>query len=196
MNVEEFRQHGKEMIDYICCYMNTIDKRPVAPSNAEPGFLHDLIPSEPPIKGEKFEDMLEDVDKKIMPGMVHWNHPNFFAYFPSGNSFPSILGDLMSSAIGSIGFSWASSPSATELEQVVMNWYCKALDLPSEFLYEKNSQGGGCLQGSASECVLVCMIAARSRAIEELKRQDTEERHESVYLPQLVAYASKVSYFV
>lgn len=121
MNVEDFRVHGKEMIDYICNYMNTIEKRDVAP-RVDPGFLHALIPAEPPVNGEKFEEMLEDVDKKIMPGMVHWNHPNFFAYFPSGNSFPSILGEMLSSAIGSIGFSWASSPAATELEQVVLNW--------------------------------------------------------------------------
>lgn len=191
MNVEDFRQNGKELIDYICSYMTTIEKRDVAP-RVDPGFLHDLIPESPPETGEKFKDMLDDVDKKIMPGMVHWNHPNFFAYFPSGNSFPSILGEMISSAIGSIGFSWASSPAATELEQVVLNWYAKALDLPEAFLYNQtSSRGGGCLQGSASECVLVCMMAARARAIEALKRQDTEERHESVYLPQLVAYASK-----
>lgn len=190
MNVEEFRQHGKELIDYICNYMSTINKQDVAP-RVDPGFLHQLIPTSPPVNGEKFEDMLNDFETKILPGTVHWNHPNFFAYFPSGNSFPSILGEMLSSAIGSIGFSWASSPAATELEQIVLNWYAKALDLPVKFLYDKNSKGGGCLQGSASECVLVCMIAARARAIEALKCEDSEDRHESVYLPQLVAYASK-----
>lgn len=123
--------------------------------------------------------------------MVHWNHPNFFAYFPSGNSYPSILGDMISNAIASVGFSWAAAPAATELEAIVLNWYAKALDLPDFFLSGKESKGGGVLQGSASECVLVSMMAARARAIKTLRQRDCIEHHESVYLPQLVAYASK-----
>uniref|UniRef100_A0A336L4L2 CSON004112 protein n=1 Tax=Culicoides sonorensis TaxID=179676 RepID=A0A336L4L2_CULSO len=190
MNTEEFRKNGKEMIDYICNYMENIDQRDVAPG-VDPGFLKALIPEEAPQSGEGFKEMLEDVENKIMPGIVHWNHPNFFAYFPSGNSFPSILGDLLSSAIGAIGFSWAASPSLTELEQIVLNWYAKALDLPKCFLSEDDSKGGGVLQGSASECALVCMLAARARAIKNLQKLDQIERHESVYLPQLVAYSSK-----
>lgn len=126
-----------------------------------------------------------------MPGVLHWNHPNFFAYFPSGNSFPSIIGDMLSSAIGSIGFSWASCPSATELETIVLDWFGKALDLPKFFLTDTpGSRGGGALQGSASECALVCLIAARARAINMLK-QENDDIHDSVYLPQLVAYSSK-----
>lgn len=191
MNTEEFRKNGKEMIDYICNYMENIEQHDVAPS-VDPGFLKSLLPEEAPQSGEDFKQMLEDVENKIMPGIVHWNHPNFFAYFPSGNSFPSILGDLLSSAIGAIGFSWAASPSMTELEQIVLNWYAKALDLPKCFLSEEGSKGGGVLQGSASECALVCMLAARARAIKNLKMLDNNaERHESVYLPQLVAYSSR-----
>lgn len=67
-----------------------------------------FILGEAPMKGESFDKILKDVEDKIMPGMVHWNHPKFFAYFPSGNSYPSVLGDMLSSAIGSIGFSWVS----------------------------------------------------------------------------------------
>jgi len=94
--------------------------------------------------------VLEDFEQKIMPGVVHWNHPKFFAYFPSGNSFPSVLGDMLSSAIGSIGFSWASCPAAAELETIVMNWYAKALGLPKAFVSDApGSTGGGALQGSA-----------------------------------------------
>lgn len=114
MNTEEFRKNGKQVIDYICDYMENIGTRDVAP-RVDPGFMHSIIPKEAPEQGEDFQKMLNDVENKIMPGMVHWNHPNFFAYFPSGNSYPSILGDLISSAIGSIGFSWAASPAATEL---------------------------------------------------------------------------------
>lgn len=123
--------------------------------------------------------------------MVHWNHPNFFAYFPSGNSYPSVLADMLSSAIGSIGFSWASGPSQTELETIVLDWYGKALDLPKFFFTDTpGSRGGGVLQGSASECALVCLIAARARAIKMLKG-NREDIHDSVFLPQLVAYSSK-----
>ncbi|XP_062552761.1 aromatic-L-amino-acid decarboxylase [Armigeres subalbatus] len=198
MNTEEFRVHGKRMIDYICDYGKTIECRDVAPT-VDPGFLRHLLPDEAPQKGEDFKRMLEDVEKKIMPNMVHWNHPRFFAYFPSGNSYPSILGDMLSSAIGSIGFSGkspsnafgASSPAATELEAIVMDWYAKALDLPAFFRSDTvGSVGGGVLQGSASECALVCMMAARARAIKELKGNNVDV-HDSVYLPQLVAYASK-----
>ncbi|XP_055533927.1 aromatic-L-amino-acid decarboxylase [Wyeomyia smithii] len=190
MNAEEFRVYGKQMIDYICDYGNTIEERDVAPT-VDPGFLRQLLPDEAPQKGEDFKRMLEDVEHNIMPNMVHWNHPRFFAYFPSGNSYPSILGDMLSSAIGSIGFSWASSPAATELEAIVLDWYAKALDLPAFFRTDyAYGSGGGVLQGSASEGVLVCMMAARARAIKALKG-DNHEVHDSVYLPQLVAYASK-----
>lgn len=144
-----------------------------------------------PQNPENFDDVLRDVEDKIMPGMVHWNHPKFFAYFSSGNSYPSVLGDLLSSALAPICFSWASCPASTELETIVLNWYGKALGLPKGFLSDaKESTGGGALQGSASECTLVSMIAARSRTIDKLKGTQMTT-HESVFLPQLIAYSSK-----
>lgn len=107
MNVEEFRVRGKEMIDYICEYMGNIGEKRVTP-NVEPGYLRDLIPSEAPQESEKWDDIMADVDNIIMPGVTHWQHPRFHAYFPSGNSYPSILADMLSDAIGCIGFSWVS----------------------------------------------------------------------------------------
>ncbi|XP_055701578.1 aromatic-L-amino-acid decarboxylase [Phlebotomus papatasi] len=190
MDTKDFNKYGKEMIDYICNYMENIETRDVAPK-VDPGYLKELVPSEAPQKGEDFKTILGDIESKIMPGVVHWNHPYFFAYFPSGNSYPSILGDVLSSAIGSIGFSWASCPASTELETIVLDWYAKALDLPDFFVSDSpGSKGGGAIQGSASECALVCMISARARAIKELKGNNYEI-HDSVYLPQLVAYASR-----
>ncbi|XP_058466059.1 aromatic-L-amino-acid decarboxylase [Malaya genurostris] len=190
MDTEEFRRYGMQMIDFICDYRKNIALWDVA-SSVDPGFLQPMLPDEAPQEGEDFSQTLEDVHEKILPHMVHWNHPRFFAYFPSGNSYPSILGDMLSSAIGSIGFSWASSPAATELESIMMNWYAKALDLPSFFCSDSpGSSGGGVLQGSASECTLVCLMAARARAIEQLKG-DNKHVHDSVYLPKLVAYTSK-----
>jgi len=106
-NYEEFRENGKEMVDYICDYNRTMHKRPVAPT-IDPGYLYPLLPDHIPVKGEKFENVMKDFEEKIMPGVLHWNHPNFFAYFGSGNGYPSILGDMLSSAIAAIGFSWVS----------------------------------------------------------------------------------------
>ncbi|XP_032457496.1 tyrosine decarboxylase isoform X3 [Nasonia vitripennis] len=132
--------------------------------------------------------------------ITHWQHPRFHAYFPSGNSFPSILGDMLSDAIGCIGFSWAASPACTELETIVLDWYAKAIALPTDFLSdsslnnsESSLSGGGVIQGSASECVLVTMLAARSQAIRSMKEQDpwTED---SAFLPRLVAYCSTESH--
>nr|CAD7206447.1 unnamed protein product [Timema douglasi] len=107
MDTEEFRVRGKEMVDYICDYMNGLGSRPVYPS-IEPGFLTNLIPSQAPDEPEDWDAIMADVDSKIMKGVCHWQHPRFHAYFPSGNSYPSIIADMLSDAIGSIAFSWVS----------------------------------------------------------------------------------------
>ncbi|XP_018332420.1 tyrosine decarboxylase-like [Agrilus planipennis] len=193
MDVEEFRVRGKEMVDYICAYLATMKSKRVTP-NLDPGFLQKLLPSEAPQEPEEWDDIMEDVDTKIMPGVTHWQHPHFHAYFPSGNSFPSILGDMLSDAIGCIGFSWAASPSCTELETIVMNWFGKAIDLPSDFISSNpGSKGGGVIQGSASECVLVSMLSARNEAIKHLKSKNPDIE-DSAFLPKLVAYCSKESH--
>ncbi|CAO1347886.1 unnamed protein product [Diamesa serratosioi] len=191
MDFEEFRVHGKQMVDYICDYVKDLDKRQVAPT-IDPGYLTTLLPTEIPVKPESYDQIMEDFEKKVMPGMMHWNHPNFFAYFPTGNAYPSILGEMLSAGVGALGFSWASCPALTEMETIMLDWYAKALDLPESFLSKNsipNSIGGGAMQGSASDAIFVCMMAARARAIKQLKGEN-HEIHDSVYLPQLVAYAS------
>lgn len=105
MDSQEFRKRGTEMVEYICQYLETLGERRVTPS-VEPGYLRNLIPGEAPTTPEPWEKIMEDVESKIMPGVTHWQHPRFHAYFPSGNSFPSILGDMLGDAIGCIGFSW------------------------------------------------------------------------------------------
>ncbi|XP_012265736.1 tyrosine decarboxylase-like [Athalia rosae] len=193
MDVEEFRVRGKEMVEYICQYLGNMESKRVT-ADVDPGYLRPLLPSEAPVKPESWDDIMKDVDSKIMPGITHWQHPRFHAYFPSGNSFPSILGDMLSDAIGCIGFSWAASPACTELETVVLDWFAKAMNLPEEFLSEKiTSKGGGVIQSSASECILVTMLAARNQAIRMLQEQDpgTED---SAFLPKLVAYCSTESH--
>ncbi|CAG2064275.1 unnamed protein product, partial [Timema podura] len=105
MDVEDFREHGKEMVEYICEYLSTLEERRVTPS-VEPGYLSKLLPQQAPQEPEDWATIMADVDSKIMPGVTHWQHRRFHAYFPSGNSFPSILGDMLADAIGCIGFSW------------------------------------------------------------------------------------------
>ncbi|XP_022920893.1 aromatic-L-amino-acid decarboxylase-like [Onthophagus taurus] len=190
MDVEEFRVRGKQMVDYICTYLRDLKDMRVTP-NVEPGYLRNLLPAEAPHEPENWDQIMDDVDTKIMPGVTHWQHPHFHAYFPSGNSFPSILGDMLSDAIGCIGFSWAASPSCTELETIVVDWYGRAIGLPSNFITSApNSTGGGVIQSSASECVLVSMLAARNVAINYLKKNNPH-LDDSVFLPKLVAYCSK-----
>lgn len=95
------------MVDYICTYMKTLSKRRVTPS-VEPGYLRAALPEDPPLQPEPWEDVMNDVENKIMPGVTHWQHPRFHAYFPSGNGYPAILGDMLSGGIGCIGFSWVN----------------------------------------------------------------------------------------
>ncbi|KAL1392851.1 hypothetical protein pipiens_012168 [Culex pipiens pipiens] len=190
MDSKEFRRRGTEMVEYICNYLETLEERRVTPS-VEPGYLRHLLPGEAPENPEPWEKIMQDVESKIMPGVTHWQHPRFHAYFPSGNSFPSILGDMLSDGIGCIGFSWAASPACTELETIVLDWLGKAIGLPDQFLALKpGSKGGGVIQTSASECVLVTMLAARAQAIKVLKQQHpfVEEGH---LLSKLMAYCSK-----
>ncbi|XP_066260926.1 aromatic-L-amino-acid decarboxylase-like isoform X2 [Euwallacea similis] len=190
MDCDEFRCRGKEMIEYICTYLQRIDTRRVTPS-IEPGYLRKLIPENAPVDPEDWDSIMADVESKIMPGVTHWQHPRFHAYFPSGNSFPSILGDMLSDAIGCIGFSWAASPACTELETIVLDWLGKAIGLPNQFLaFKEGSRGGGVIQTSASECILVSMLAARAQALKRLKQQHPFVE-EGVLLSKLMAYCSK-----
>ncbi|XP_076067659.1 aromatic-L-amino-acid decarboxylase-like isoform X2 [Oratosquilla oratoria] len=190
MNSEEFRKRGKEMVDYVADYMDSIDGRRVTPA-IEPGYLRTLLPTSAPAKGEDWTAIMEDVEKKIMPGVTHWQHPRFHAYFPAGNSYPSILGDLLSGGIGCIGFSWAASPACTELETIVLDWMGKMVGLPQDFLaFSDGSKGGGVIQTSASECVFVSLLAARAHMIRQLKKQHPFVE-EGVLLSKLMAYCSK-----
>lgn len=107
LDTEEWRRRGKEMVDYIADYMDTINDRRVTP-NVEPGYLKVLLPDSPPYKSENWDKIMSDFEEFIMPGVTHWQHPRFHAYFPAGNSYPSILADMITNGIGCIGFSWVS----------------------------------------------------------------------------------------
>ncbi|CAH1772284.1 unnamed protein product [Owenia fusiformis] len=191
MDASEFRKRGREMVDYIADYMETIDKRRVTP-DVQPGYLRKMLDSRAPKKGEEWEQIIKDVEKTIMPGVTHWQHPRFHAYFPAGNSYPSILGDMLSDAIGCVGFSWAASPACTELETIVLDWLGKMIGLPQIFMHD-SGLGGGVIQGSASECILVTVLAARHQAIRELKNRFPFVE-DGVLLSKLVGYCSKIAH--
>ncbi|XP_062514933.1 aromatic-L-amino-acid decarboxylase-like [Corticium candelabrum] len=192
MDVDEFRRRGKEMVDIVADYYSTIRERRVL-SDVQPGYLRPLLPSEAPNEPEKWEDVVKDIERVIMPGITHWLHPQFVAYYPSGFSFPSFLADMLCNGMPNIGFSWIASPAITELETVVLDWLGKALKLPSEFLAEaengKSPQGGGVIQGTASEATLVAMLAARHEAVKKLQSEIPELKdHEAQ--GKLIAYGS------
>ncbi|CAB3403995.1 unnamed protein product [Caenorhabditis bovis] len=190
MSRAEFRQYGKETVDYIVDYLETIQKRRVVPA-IEPGYLKDLIPGEAPTRPESFASVMEDFEKLIMPGITHWQHPRFHAYFPAGNSFPSIIADMLSDAIGCVGFSWAACPAMTELELIMLDWFGKMIGLPKEFLpLTEGGKGGGVIQSSASECNFVSLLAARFEVMKEL-RQRFPFVEEGLLLSKLIAYCSK-----
>ncbi|CDQ64949.1 unnamed protein product [Oncorhynchus mykiss] len=188
MDAAEFRRRGKEMVDLIADYLENIEQRPVYP-DVEPGYLRSLIPEEAPEEPDTYEDVVKDIERVIMPGVTHWHSPYFYAYFPTANSFPAMLADMLSGAIGCIGFSWAASPACTELETVMMDWLGKMLKLPEDFIAGTHGQGGGVIQGTASEATLVALLAARSRAVRMILASDPQ-RPETGITSKLVAYSS------
>ncbi|KER33940.1 hypothetical protein T265_00374 [Opisthorchis viverrini] len=139
----EFREQGCRMVNYIADYLESAHKLRVFPT-VNPGYLARLIPKEAPEEPEPWSKIMEDVDRVIMPGITHWQHPRFHAYFPSGTSCPSMCADILTNGFGCIGFTWASSPVYTELEIVMMDWLARLLHLPEYFL--SGGDGGGVIQ--------------------------------------------------
>ncbi|MFH1018015.1 MAG: pyridoxal-dependent decarboxylase [Pseudomonadota bacterium] len=153
--MSEFRRQLDRVADWIVRYRETIRERRVLP-DVTPGQIRAKLPKTAPARGEPFEEILNDFDRVIAPGMTHWNHPRFFAYFTANNSEPSILAEALTAAIGAQCMSWQTSPAATELEQVVMEWLRSMLELPEKF--------AGVIQDTASTATLVAILMARERA--------------------------------
>src|SRR4030081_3145653 len=161
MSSEEFRKQGYAAIDWIAGYLERVESMPVR-SMVAPGEVRDALPAHPPERGEPFDAVLADLDRAILPGITHWQHPSFFAYFPANASGPAILGDLLSSGLGVQGMLWATSPACTEVEQHVMDWLVELLGLPDRF--RSDGPGGGVIQDAASSSVLLALLAALHRA--------------------------------
>lgn len=162
MTPDEFRRHGHTLVDWIADYLDDVEQRPVL-SPVAPGDIRAALPEHPPTEPEPFEAVLADIDRVIMPGVTHWQHPGWFAYFPANSSYPSILGELLSAGLGVQGMSWVTSPACTELETLMLDWMLELLDLPDRF-HSTSATGGGVIQGSASEATLVAILSARHRA--------------------------------
>ena len=160
MTPEQFRQYGHAVVDWIADYQSRVESFPVL-SKVKPGEIRAMLPPEPPARGEAFESILGDMNRVILPGVTHWQSPNFFAYFPCNASGAGILGDLLSSGLGVQGMLWSTSPACTELETHMMDWLVGMLGLPEKF--RSSSAGGGVIQDTASSAALCAMLAARER---------------------------------
>lgn len=161
MTPDEFRHHGRAVVDWIADYYERIESFPVL-SQVQAGQIRKSLPQNAPMNGEPFDAILNDIENLILPGVTHWQSPNFFAYFPSNNSFPSILGELLSAGLGVQGMLWATSPACTELETHVLDWVVEILGLPEKFL--SSGAGGGVIQDTASSASLCALLAGRERA--------------------------------
>ncbi|EDX05473.1 3,4-dihydroxyphenylacetaldehyde synthase 2 isoform X1 [Drosophila simulans] len=191
MDFDEFREFGHASIEFLINYLSGIRERDVLPSTAPYAVINQL-PKEIPEQPDHWREVLKDLENIILPGLTHWQSPYFNAFYPSSSSAGSIIGELLIAGIGVLGFSWICSPACTELEVVVMDWLAKFLKLPAHFQHASDGPGGGVIQGSASEAVLVAVLAAREQAVASY-RESHPELSESEVRGRLVAYSSDQS---
>ncbi|KAK9188108.1 hypothetical protein WN944_019507 [Citrus x changshan-huyou] len=178
LDSEEFRRQGHMIIDFIADYYKNVEKYPVR-SQVEPGYLQKVLPESAPNNPESMETILQDVQQHIVLGITHWQSPNYFAYFPLSGSIAGFLGEMLSSGFNIVGFNRISSPAATELENIVMDWLGQMLKLPKSFLFSGN--GGGVIQGTTCEAILCTLTSARDRVLNKIGREN---------ISKLVVYGS------
>jgi aromatic-L-amino-acid/L-tryptophan decarboxylase len=158
------------LTDHFCLevisYNASLPNLPVLPT-IQPGYLAPLLPTSAPTTPQPWPTIQSDIASKIVPGLTHWQSPNFMAFFPAGVTYPSLLGEMYSAAFTAPAFNWLCSPACTELETIVMDWMAKAMALPECFLSQSKNGGGGVIQGSASEAIVTVMVAARERYLRE-----------------------------
>ncbi|WP_085885658.1 pyridoxal phosphate-dependent decarboxylase family protein [Oceanibacterium hippocampi] len=159
MDNEAFRAHAHQLVDWMADYLETIEERPVR-SRVAPGEIAGALPPAAPGKPEDFAAIFRDFEQQIVPGLTHWQHPSFFAYFPANSSPPSVLAEMLTATVAQVAMIWQTSPAATELEQVVLDWLRQMIGLPDGFT--------GVIQDTASTATLAAMIAARERASDSL----------------------------
>ncbi len=178
MKNEDFRLAGHHFVDWIADYFENIEKLPVL-SPLEPGDVKKNIPAAPPARGEAMEGIFRDFERVLLPGVTHWQHPGWFAYFPANNSPASVLGEFLTAGLGAQCMVWQTSPAAAELEEVVLDWLRQMTGLPEGF--------SGVIQDTASTATLCALLSARERAT-GFESNDAGYRH------QLTVYASEESH--
>jgi aromatic-L-amino-acid decarboxylase len=154
MTPEEFRKLGHQIIDWVADYRSRLSDLPVM-ALTEPGAVKSRLPGAPPEQAEGFDGVFRDLDRLILPGLSHWQHPSFFGYFPANSSLASVLGDYLSTGLGVLGLSWQSSPALTELEEVSVDWARQMVGLSGDW--------SGVIQDTASTSTLVALLCARER---------------------------------
>lgn len=182
MNAADFRQHGKELIDWIADYLENEDRPPVL-SRVKPGEVKAQLPSEPPATPDAFDEVFADFNDIILPGITHWNQPGFMAYFGITGSMPGILGELLTAGLNVNGMLWRTSPSATELEEVVLNWLRQMVGLPASF--------EGVVMDTASISSMIAVAAAREALNLRIREEGMAGRTD---LPRLTMYTSEQSH--
>ena len=176
MTPDEFRRRGHEMVDWVADYLANIESYPVN-SPVKPGAIRDALPETAPEQPESFAAVMRDLDEIIMPGITHWQSPHWYAYFPANSSGPSLLGEIAAAGLGVQGMLWSTSPAATELETVVVDWMVDLLGLPKT--WKTTGPGGGVIQMSASDSTHVALVTAREQFVDR------------VPVERLVVYASR-----
>ncbi|KAK0429188.1 hypothetical protein QR680_011239 [Steinernema hermaphroditum] len=190
----DFTKYMAETVAFLTDYLDNSDRYNVT-TDKQPGFLSDILPQSAPLEPEKFCDIMKDLKTQIVPGPTHMQHKRFLAYYPAGCSYPDVIGCVIAAGLGVCGFTWDGCPALAELEHLMVNWLCKALNLPETFLFQgdvKDSPGGGSIQPSASDCILMSVVAARFQKIKTTITVSNES--ETDVLKRLVAYSSDLAH--
>ena len=172
-NTDTLLASGKDALNLIAEEYNNLESKQVV-SDVKPGFLRNLLPEEAPLKGETLKQIISDTRRFIIPNLTQWQHPNFFAYFPSNMSHGAIVGDMISLAFNTPGFTWVASPASTELENIVVDWIVRFLGLPESWLI-KNS-GGGTISNTIGDAIFLSVHAAKHKKMTELAMDFTDPR--------------------
>ena len=179
MDAADFRRHGHALVDWIATYLSETERYPVL-SSVEPGAIRDALPHEPPANGTSFDEIFADFERVLLPGITHWNHPGFFAYFAISGSAAGVLAEFLTAALNVQAMLWRTSPSATELEEVSLGWLRQLLGLPASF--------EGVIYDTASIASLHALAAAREAAVPDVRRRGLAGRRD---LAPLRVYASE-----
>jgi aromatic-L-amino-acid decarboxylase len=173
MNIQEFRQRAHQLVDWMADYLENIEEYPVK-SSAKPQEILKKLPSSPPLEAESFDLIFQDFREKIMPGITHWQHPSFFAYFPANSSFPAILAEMLTATLGAQCMIWETSPAAAELEEQMMEWLKTMMGVPHKWV--------GVIQDTASTATLCAILTAREQFSDfQINEQGFDNQQFTVY---------------